>query len=94
MIFPTVKLQFDRKKRSSFDWVGYVDIEVYYQRKRKYFSTGMGVFFKSVVAKTLVRDSFAGVGGWSDKGGPKGAQPSLSVPFKLCLWFVCLNNDL
>lgn len=43
MKIPTIRLHYDRKKRSAPDRMGYIDIEVYFERKRKYFSTGVGV---------------------------------------------------
>ena len=43
MNYPKIRFYFDRKKKSSADRQGIIEVEVYFGGKRKYFSTGIGV---------------------------------------------------
>lgn len=43
MSFPTIRFLFDRRKKSGPDKPGYVEIEIYHQRRRKYINTGVSI---------------------------------------------------
>lgn len=54
MSYPTVKVVFDRKHEATKQKTGLIQIEVLYQRKRTYFSTGVKVYAGQWKDKTMV----------------------------------------
>ena len=54
MSYPTVKVVFDRKHEATKQKTGLVQVEVLYQRKRTYFSTGVKVYAGQWKDRTMV----------------------------------------
>ena len=54
MKYPTIRLIFDRKKTATKEKSSLVQIEVMYQRQRKYFSTGVKIYSEQWNEKKMV----------------------------------------
>ena len=54
MKYPTTRIIYDRKKQANKTKTGLVQIEILFERRRKYISTGVKVFPENWKEKTMV----------------------------------------